>query len=65
MSALEERVLIYAAVAVICAFGGVFLGPWIVVMTFLQIVAVIEALYWFGLPRTDTYRPREHRTLFH
>ena len=65
MSALEERVLIYTAVAVICAFGGVFLDPWIVVMTFLQIVAVIEALYWFGLSRTDTYRPREHRTLFH
>lgn len=64
MSALEERVLIYTAVAVICAFGGVFLGPWTGFMTFLQIVAVIEALYWFGASRPDSYRPREHRTLF-
>jgi hypothetical protein len=64
MSTMEERVLIYTALAVICAFAGVFVGLWPGAMTFVQIAAVVEALYWFGLPKPGTYRHREHRILF-
>ncbi|MCZ6831816.1 MAG: hypothetical protein O7F73_19920 [Gammaproteobacteria bacterium] len=64
MSTLEERVLIYTALAVQCAFASVFVGLWIGAMAFIPVAAVIEALFWFGLPGPGTYRPREHRTLF-
>ena len=64
MSTFEERVLIYTALAVVCAFAGVFVGFWIGAMAFLQVAAVIEALFWAGLPTRGAYRPREHRTLF-
>ncbi len=64
MSNLEERVLIYTALAVVCAFAGVFVGLWISAMAFIQIGAIVEALYWFGLPKLGTYNPREHRTLY-
>ena len=49
MSKMEERVLIYTALAVVCAFAGVFVGLWAGAMSFVQIAAVVEALYWFGL----------------
>jgi hypothetical protein len=64
MSKLEERVLIYIALAVVCAFAAVFLGLWAAVLTFVQIAAVIEALYWFGLPKPKSAKYRQHRTLF-
>ena len=64
MSTLEERVLIYIALAVVCAFASVFVGLWPGAMAFIQVAAVIEALFWFGLPKPGTYRYREHRTLF-
>jgi hypothetical protein len=64
MSTLEERVLIYAALAVVCAFAGVFVGLWTGLMAFIPAAAVVEALFWFGLPKPGTYRHREHRTLF-
>jgi hypothetical protein len=64
MSTLEERVLIYTALAVVCAFAGVFVGFWIGAMAFMQVAMVIEALFWVGLPKPGAYRPREHRTLF-
>ncbi len=64
MTTIEERILIYIALAVVCAFVGVFAGAMTGALTFLQITAVIEALYWFGVPKPGTYRHREHRTLF-
>ncbi len=64
MSILEERVLVYIALAVVCAFAGVFVGFWTGVMAFIPAAAVIEALFWFGPPRLGAYNPREHRTLF-
>ncbi len=64
MTTLEERVLVYTALAVVCAFAGVFAGLWVGALGFVQIAAVIEALYWFGLPRADRFQPRQHRTLF-
>ena len=65
MTSLEERVLIYIALAVVCAFACVFVGLWIGAMAFIQAAAIVEALFWFGLPRSDSYRPREHRTLYY
>jgi len=64
MSTLEERVLVYTALAVVCAFASVFVGFWGGAMAFLQVAVVIEALFWFGLPRLGQYRHRENRTLF-
>ncbi len=64
MSSWEERVLIYTALAVVCAIAAVFVGLWTGSMAFIQVAAVIEALFWFGLPRLGAYNPREHRTLF-
>ena len=64
MSKLEERVLIYTALAVVCAFAGGFAGLLAAALTFLQVAAVIEGLYWFGVPGSKHYRHRQHRTLF-
>ena len=64
MTKLEERVLIYTALAVVCSFAGVFAGLWAGALTFIQIAAVIEALFWFGLPKPGAYKHREHRILF-
>ena len=64
MTNIEERILIYIALAVVCAFVGVFAGAALGGLTFLQIAAVIEALYWFGMPKPGAYQHRQHRTLF-
>ena len=64
MSDIEERILVYIALAVICAFIAVFSGVAAAALTFLQIAAVIEALFWFGLPRPGILQHRQHRTLF-
>ena len=64
MTRLEERVLIYTAVAVICSFAGVFAGLSAGALSFILIVVVIEALFWFGPSGPSGYRHREHRILF-
>jgi hypothetical protein len=64
MTNLEERVLIYTALAVVCSFAMVFIGLWAGALTFIQIAAVIEALYWFGLPKLNGFKHRQHRILF-
>ena len=64
MTTLEERVLIYTALAVVCAFTSAFVGLLAGALTFVQIAAIVEALYWFGLPGGSNYKPRQHRTLF-
>jgi hypothetical protein len=64
MTTLEERILIYTALAVICAFAGAFVGLAAGALTFIQVAAIVEALYWFGLPGGRSFNPREHRTLF-
>ncbi len=64
MTEIEERVLIYIALAVICAFVGVFAGLGAAALTFLQIAGVIEALFWFGVPRPGASKHRQHRILF-
>ena len=64
MTNIEERILVYMALAVVCAFIAVFAGLAAAGFTFLQIAAVIEALFWFGVPKPGTYRHRQHRILF-
>ncbi len=64
MTSIEERVLIYIALAVVCAFVGVFAGIAAAALTFLQIAGVIEALFWFGVPRPAPSKHRQHRILF-
>ena len=64
MTKLEERILIYTALAVVCAFVGVFAGPMAGALTFVQIAAIVEALFWFGLPKPAPSRHRQHRILF-
>lgn len=64
MTSVEERVLVYMALMVICAFIAVFAGLAAAAITLLQIAAVIEALFWFGVPKPASSRFRQHRTLF-
>lgn len=64
MTQLEERILVYIALGVICAWVGVFAGFTAAALSFLQIAVVIEALFWFGVPRLGVYRHRHKRTLF-
>ncbi|MEE4191325.1 MAG: hypothetical protein V2I66_07085 [Halieaceae bacterium] len=64
MSTIEERILIYTALVVVCAFVGVFAGAILGALTFLQIAAVIEALFWFGMPKPGASKHRQHRILF-
>jgi ABC-type microcin C transport system permease subunit YejE len=64
MSTIEERILIYIALAVVCALVGVFAGMIFGALTFLQIAAVIEALFWFGMPKPGASKHRQHRILF-
>ncbi|MEP5764329.1 MAG: hypothetical protein ABJ308_07035 [Halieaceae bacterium] len=64
MTSIEERVLIYTALAVICSVVGVFAGLMAGGLTFIQIAAVIEALFWFGMPKPGASQHRQHRILF-
>ncbi len=64
MTKLEERILIYTALAVVCSVAGVFVGLMAGVLTFVQIAAVIEALFWFGLPKPGASKHRQQRILF-
>lgn len=64
MTDIEERILVYIALAVICAFIAVFAGLAAAALTFIQIAAVVEALFWFGLPGPDIARHRQNRILF-
>jgi hypothetical protein len=64
MSNIDERILVYMALAVICAFVAVFAGPAAATFTFVQIAAVIEALFWFGVPNPGPSEHRQHRILF-
>ena len=57
MGTLEERFLIYTALAILCCTAGAFLGAAAGIYTFMQIAAVIEVTYWLGSP-SRTKGPR-------
>ena len=50
MDTLEERFLIYTALAILCCTASAFLGAAVGMYTFMQIAAVIEVTYWLGSP---------------
>jgi hypothetical protein len=47
---LDERLVIYSALALLCSVASVFLGMAAGLWSFFQIAAVIELLCWIGLP---------------
>ncbi len=51
MSKLGERFLIYAALAVLCALTAAVVGTAAGLWSFIQVVAVIEFIYWIASPR--------------
>ncbi len=48
MQSLEERVLVYTAVLLLCTPVGTFLGIEAGAMTFIHIVSAIELTYWIA-----------------
>lgn len=50
MNKLSERFLIYTALAVLCAMTAAFAGTAAGIWSFVQIVAVIELIYWMARP---------------
>jgi len=48
MDTLDERLLIYSALLILCSTAGVFVGLAAGLWSFVQIVAVIEFMYWIG-----------------
>jgi hypothetical protein len=55
MNKWSERLLIYMALAVLCAMTATFAGGAAAFWSFVQVAAVIELIYWIA-------RPEGHRT---
>ena len=54
MNKLGERFLIYTALAVLCALTGAVVGSAAGLWSFVQVVAVIEFIYWIASPMGKT-----------
>ncbi len=50
MKTLDERFMIYSALVILCCTSSVFFGVTAGIWSFVQIAAVIEFMYWLGLP---------------
>jgi len=50
MNKLGERVLIYTALAALCALTAAVVGTGAGLWSFVQVVAVIEFIYWIASP---------------
>lgn len=50
MNKLGERFLIYTALALLCALTGAVVGTAAGLWSFVQVVAVIEFIYWIARP---------------
>jgi hypothetical protein len=50
MNTWSERLLIYAALAVLCTMTATFAGGAAGFWSFVQIAAVIELIYWIAGP---------------
>ena len=50
MNRFSERLVIYAALIVLCALTAAFVGTAAGVWSFFQVVAVIEFIYWMAKP---------------
>ena len=53
MSKLEERILIYIALVLLCSTASVFFGLTAGAWTFIQMASVIELMFLFGDPRRE------------
>ena len=53
MDKLEERILVYIALLLLCSVASMFIGVAATAWTFVQIVSVIELMYLYGNPRSD------------
>ncbi|WP_153239446.1 hypothetical protein [Halioglobus maricola] len=54
MNRWGERFLIYMALAVLCVMTAAFAGTAAAVWSFMQVVAVIELIYWIARPVAKT-----------
>ena len=54
MNKLGERFLIYAALGLLCVLTGAVVGTAAGLWSFVQIVAVIEFIYWIAGPLGKT-----------
>ena len=52
MKIQDQRLVIYAAVALLCAVAAMGIGA-AAAWSFLQVLAVIELVQWFGAPARD------------
>ena len=50
MDKLKERIVIYAALAMLCALTATIVGAAAGLWSFIQIVAVVELIYWTARP---------------
>ena len=50
MNKLGERILIYAVLGLLCTLTGAVVGTAAGIWSFVQIVAVIELIYWIAGP---------------
>lgn len=61
MSATDERFMIYSALALLCSTVSAFIGVAAGVWSFIQIAAVVEFLYWMGLPGSNDPTQSRHQ----
>jgi hypothetical protein len=50
MNKLSEKFLVYTALVVLCVLAAAFTGTAAAIWSFVQIVAVIELIYWIASP---------------
>lgn len=50
MNKLGERLVIYTALATLCGMTAAFAGTAAAACSFIQVVAVIELIYWIARP---------------
>jgi uncharacterized protein YaaW (UPF0174 family) len=48
MDVIDERALVYVALLVVCSTLAVFTGPFVAAITFVWVLASIEAAYCAG-----------------
>ena len=58
MNKLEQRMLIYTALIILCGLAAILIGAAAGIFTFMQIAAVIEFIYWLGSSRRLKSRRR-------
>ena len=58
MNMVKKRLEVYLALAVLCGLTAALVGPGAGLWTFVQIVAVVELIYWTG--RRHRRAPAQH-----